>query len=297
VATAPTTQALDQPIRVNAWPSFCTAREQLDTHPGNELPIRSIPGLDAIRRAPGAGASGHPAHVYATDPSVDGSPSAARVIRIAVVEDESLFRDLLRLSLAQHPSIEVVGAFANPEDALHRIPDLGVDVVVLDIDLGASMNGVELGIRLRRAMPTLGLMLLSNHADPQLLSSLPRDVMGGWSYLLKRSVTNVDTLSRAIEGAAMGLLLLDPELTRRTRPRRSGPVSDLSPRQLEVLGLIAEGHSNAAIAARLTLSERSVENHVSRIYTILGVDATDRTAHARVMAVLQYLAGSVTVAN
>ena len=229
------------------------------------------------------------------DPAITSEPTATRVIRVAVVEDESLFRDLLRLSLVQHTSIEVVGTFASPEQALREVPELGVDVIVLDIDLGASMNGVELGIRLRRAMPTLGLMLLSNHADPQLLSSLPRDVMGGWSYLLKRSVTNVETLSRAIEGAAMGLLLLDPELTRRTRPRRSGPVSDLSPRQLEVLGLIAEGHSNGAIATRLTLSERSVENHVSRIYTILGVDATDRTNHARVMAVLQYLAGSVTV--
>ena len=221
----------------------------------------------------------------------------ARTVRLAVVEDESLFRDLLRLSLAQHPTIEVVGAFAEPNEALAAIPDMDLDVVVLDIDLGDGMNGVELGIRLRRLQPKLGVMLLSNHADPQLLASLPRDVMGGWSYLLKRSVTNVETLSRAIEGASMGLLLFDPELTRRTRPRRSGPLNQLSPRQLEVLGLIAEGHSNAAIARKLELSERSVENHVSRIYTSLGVDATDRTAHARVLAVLQYLEGSVTIAE
>ena len=216
--------------------------------------------------------------------------------RVALVEDEALFRDLLRVSLAQHEGIQVVGVFADPESALRDIPALHVDVAILDIDLASPMTGVELGVRLRRAQPELGIMLLSNHADPQLLSSLPRDVTGGWSYLLKRSVTNVDTLRRAIEGASMGLLLFDPELTRRTRPRRSGPLTELSPRQLEVLGLIAEGHSNAAIAEKLTLSERSVENHVSRIYTTLGVDATDRSAHARVIAVRRYLDGSVTVA-
>ena len=216
--------------------------------------------------------------------------------RVALVEDEALFRDLLRVSLAQHEGIQVVGVFADPESALRDIPELHVDVAILDIDLASPMTGVELGVRLRRSQPELGIMLLSNHADPQLLSSLPRDVTGGWSYLLKRSVTNVDTLRRAIEGASMGLLLFDPELTRRTRPRRSGPLTELSPRQLEVLGLIAEGHSNAAIADKLTLSERSIENHVSRIYTTLGVDATDRTAHARVVAVRRYLDGSVTVA-
>ena len=215
--------------------------------------------------------------------------------RVALVEDEALFRDLLRVSLAQESTLEVVGVFADPDTALREIPALGVDVAILDIDLGTSMTGVELGVRLRRHQPALGVMLLSNHADPQLLSSLPRDVSGGWSYLLKRSVTNVETLRRAIEGASMGLLLFDPELTRRTRPRRTGPLVELSPRQLEVLGLIAEGHSNGAIAAKLTLSERSVENHVSRIYTTLGVDATDRTAHARVMAVRLYLEGSVTI--
>jgi DNA-binding NarL/FixJ family response regulator len=230
----------------------------------------------------------------ATADTVQGE--AASVARVALVEDESLFRDLLRVSLAQESSLAVVASYADPVTALAEIPDLAIDVVILDIDLGTTMTGVELGVRLRRCVPSIGIMLLSNHADPQLLSSLPNDVAGGWSYLLKRSVTNVETLRRAIEGAAMGLLLFDPELTRRTRPKRTGPLNALSPRQLEVLGLIAEGHSNAAIAAQLTLSERSVENHVSRIYTTLGVDATDRSAHARVVAVRRYLDGTVTIA-
>ena len=220
---------------------------------------------------------------------------ATKTIRLAVVEDESLFRDLLCRSLDQTDGLEVKGDYADPDSAMAAIPTLGVDVVVLDIDLASPITGVELGIRLRRQMPDLGIMILSNHVDPQLLSSLPRDVMGGWSYLLKRSVTNVNTLSRAIEGAAMGLLVFDPELTRRTRPKPSGPLTRLSPRQIEVLALIAEGHSNGAIAEKLGLSERSVENHVSRVYTQIDIDATDRSAHARVMAVLLYLEGSITV--
>jgi DNA-binding NarL/FixJ family response regulator len=216
-------------------------------------------------------------------------------IRLALVDDESLFRDLLRRGLALTPGLEVLGAFATPDEALREIPTLAPDVAVLDIDLGASMTGVELGIRLRRTMPELGILLLSNHADPQLLSSLPDDVAGGWSYLLKRSITNLESLRRAIEGAAHGLLVFDPVLTRQTRPKKSGPLSGLSERQLEILALMAEGYSNGSIAEKIYLSERSVENHISRLYSALGVVGGDKTAHARVRAVLIYLEGSVTI--
>jgi DNA-binding NarL/FixJ family response regulator len=220
---------------------------------------------------------------------------SGRTIRLAVVEDESLLRDLLRTALGSYAGIEVIGDYERPADALEAIPGLDIDVVVLDIELGSDMNGIELGVRLRRMLPHIGILLLSNHADPQLLSSLPNDVIGGWSYLLKRSVTNVASLTRAIQGAASGLLVFDPELTRQTRPRKAGPTAALSARQREILGLIAEGYSNGAIADRLGLSERSIENHISRIYTTLGVDSTDRSVHARVRAVLTFVQDSVTV--
>jgi len=225
---------------------------------------------------------------------LDGWPND-RPIRIAVVEDEALLRDLLRSALGQYAGIDVIGDYPTATEALERIPKLAIDVVVLDIELGSDMNGIELGIRLRRMMSNIGVLILSNHADPQLLSSLPNDVIGGWSYLLKRSVTNVSSLTRAIQGAASGLLVFDPELTRQTRPRKAGPTAALSPRQREILGLIAEGNSNGAIAERLVLSERSIENHISRIYTALGIDATDRSVHARVRAVIAFMHDSVTV--
>jgi DNA-binding NarL/FixJ family response regulator len=218
-----------------------------------------------------------------------------RIVKLVLVDDEALFRDLLHRALGDASGVDVVGVFAGPDEALDRIPALRPDVAVLDIDLGAEMSGVELGIRLRRQMPGLGIMLLSNNADPQLLSSIPADVADGWSYLLKRSITNVDSLTRAIEGAADGLLVFDPALTRQTRPRPNGPIDKLSNRQREILALMAEGYSNRAIAEQVYLSERSIENHVSRLYVALGFDGGDRSAHARVKAVLAYLEGSITI--
>jgi DNA-binding NarL/FixJ family response regulator len=220
-----------------------------------------------------------------------------RIVRLALVDDEALFRDLLHRAFDASPGLEVLGAFGSPDEALQQIPALDPDVVVLDIDLGADMTGVELGIRLRRQSPGVGIVLLSNHADPQLLSSLPEDVSDGWSYLLKRSITNIGSLTRAIEGAADGLLVFDPALTRQTRPRPNGPIDQLSARQREILALMAEGFSNRAIAEQIFLSERSVENHISRLYVALGFDGADRSAHARVRAVLAYLAGSITVSE
>ena len=114
--------------------------------------------------------------------------------RVALVEDEALFRDLLRVSLAQHDGLQVVGVFADPDSALREIPTLHVDVAILDIDLASPMTGVELGVRLRRALPDLGIMLLSNHADPQLLSSLPSDVVAGYEVHAS-SVGGVDLFS------------------------------------------------------------------------------------------------------
>src|SRR5262245_53764439 len=150
-------------------------------------------------------------------------------VKLAVVEDESLFRDLLLRGLREHEAFDVVGDFADANSALTDIPGLEPDVVVLDIDLGPGMTGVELGVRLKRTMPGLGVLLLSNVVDPQLLTSIPSDVLGGWSYLLKRSVSDLSALARAIEGAADGLMVLDRSLARRTSPRRENALSNVSP--------------------------------------------------------------------
>jgi DNA-binding NarL/FixJ family response regulator len=214
-------------------------------------------------------------------------PADSRV-KVAIVEDEALLRSLLASTLATQATIEVLDTFPDAATAAARIPSLAPDVVTLDISLGPGKSGLELGLELRRALPNLGIVLLSNHYEPYLLASLPEDEFRGWSYLLKRSVVNVDTLVRAIHGSAAGLVVVDREITRARAASKSESAYGLTARQLEVLSLMAEGFSNAGIASRLFLSEKSVENHVSRIFQQLGISAA-REQHGRVIAVLRYL--------
>jgi DNA-binding NarL/FixJ family response regulator len=224
----------------------------------------------------------------------DGDRSEARVrgpIRLVVVEDEPLYRDLLCAWL-ERAGFVVVGVFADPESALRVAPALLPDVALLDIELGSSLSGVELGIGLRRSMPELGIVLLSNHARPQLLAVLPADVAGGWSYLSKRTVSNLGALNRAITGAAEGLVVFDAALTDVSVIKAGSVIGRLSPRQCQIVALIAQGYSNRAIAERLVLTEKSVENHITRIYQIVGIDALDPVNHQRVRMALLYMAST-----
>lgn len=213
----------------------------------------------------------------------------ARVIRLAVVEDEPLFRDLLTSALQASGEFVVEAAFDSGETAFDEIVALAPDVAVLDINLAGTMNGVQLGVQLRRAVPSIGIMLLSSLADPTVLASLPADVTGGWSYLLKGSASDVESVARAIRGAASGLMVIDPVLIAGVGRDQSGPIARLTARQVEVLQLIAEGFTNRAIAERMYVTEKSVENHLSRVYSALDIDASDKAMHPRVQAVLLYL--------
>jgi CheY-like chemotaxis protein len=106
--------------------------------------------------------------------------TATDKINLVIVEDESLYRDLLRVALSQHPNFHVVGAYGDGVAALEAMRHLDTDVAILDIDLRSALNGVQLGLLLRQRWPTLGIVLLSNHGDPQFLSSLPSEVLTGW---------------------------------------------------------------------------------------------------------------------
>jgi DNA-binding NarL/FixJ family response regulator len=220
------------------------------------------------------------------------SSSEPEKIRVALVEDEGLFRDLLRIVLSGSPRLEIVGAFGDAATALTEIPCLRPRVAILDIELGGSMTGIKLGLLLRQQMPEIGIVLLSNHSDPQFLPSLPPEAIAGWSYLLKKSIRDVESLERAIEGAAARFVVLDPQLARGLHPRTGSLLAALTPRQREVLGLIAEGYTNAAIAQALGLAEKSVENQVSLLYQQLAIDREDSSLHPRVKAVLLFLAES-----
>jgi DNA-binding NarL/FixJ family response regulator len=219
-------------------------------------------------------------------------------IRVAIVEDEPLYRGLLQQHLARHPRFEVVGAYADGAAALVGIPAVEADVVTLDIELPGGLDGIQAALSLRRQRPRLGIVILSNHADPRFLGTLPRDVTSGWSYLLKKSVSDVATLERAVESAAHGTVTLDPAIVAAMRPRAGAPLLRLTPRQREILGLVAQGLTNAAISQQLVLAEKSVENQLTAIYGELGIDRRESAAvHPRVSAVLAYLRDSRVTAS
>ena len=221
----------------------------------------------------------------------DDCPMAepAAALRVAIVEDDALFRDLLRLALAANPRYDVVDAAADAEAALERLPALRPDVAVLDIDLGTGASGIQLGMLLRERLPEIGIVLLSNHSVPRFLSTLPPESMAGWCYLLKKSVSDVAALARSLEGAAAGLVVLDPHLVSGRRPDQ-GPLAELTEREREILELIAQGYTNAAIAERLVLSARTVENRLNQLYHGLGLGSDRREFNPRVRAALLYLA-------
>jgi DNA-binding NarL/FixJ family response regulator len=226
--------------------------------------------------------------IVADAPLPPDNKSSEAPIRVVVVEDETLLRNLLVNALVTDNTIEVIADFADAQSALHAIPNDPPDVVVLDIALGRGMTGVQLGVELRNQLPRIGVMLLSNHYEPHLLSAVRDRSSLGWSYMLKGSVSNIEMIVRAIHGTAAGLVVIDPAINKMRVER--GPVGQhgLTRRQVDVLSLIAEGFSNAGIASRLFLSEKSVENHVSRIFQQLGISA-DQERHSRVNAALRYL--------
>lgn len=223
----------------------------------------------------------------------DTWPVAGTPLRLIVVEDESLFRDLLITGLvARVPDALVVAQFSTAEQAM----DDGVeaDVLLTDIDLGDGMDGLKLGIAMRRRKRVRGVTLLSNLAMPGLLTEIPLEVRGGWSYLLKTSVADLQQLALAIRGCAAGDVVVDSALTAALVPSQDSPLSALTPRQLEVLSLMANGWSNKRIAEELHVSVRTVESAISDILSALGIAGSAADINARVACVLVYLRHTVT---
>ncbi|MGH2366483.1 MAG: LuxR C-terminal-related transcriptional regulator [Chloroflexota bacterium] len=214
-------------------------------------------------------------------------------LRLAIVEDDDLYRDMLKIALARHPAVEVVGTFTDAESALAAMVKLAPDGVLVDVDLGRGMDGVSMGLALRRKLPRIAVVLLTNQILPHILSLLPEGSAAGWAYLHKRSVRDTDALARALEGAVHQLVVVDDQLVEARTPRPDGPIDRLSPRQRQVLELIVQGYSNAAIAEKLVIAPKSVEHHINQLYRELGIQTGGPGAiHPRVQAVLVYLKGS-----
>lgn len=216
-------------------------------------------------------------------------------IRILVVEADSLLRDMLRTVLGSEPRLQLVGATGDPAEAVRLAAAERPDVALVGLDADSEHDALAVAQSISGSRSTTRIVFLGEHPDRRTLAALPAFRAAGWSYLLRQSVTDVATLVRAIDGAAMGLVVLDP-LVVESLGRRETRLSALTKRQLEVLSLMAKGNNNAAIARALVLEEKSVENHINAIFGQLNL-SRDNAAHPRVKAVLLYLQESTGAAD
>ena len=207
-------------------------------------------------------------------------------IRVLVVEADSLFRDLLRTVLGVEPRLQLVGATGDAAEALALAAAQAPDVALVGLANDSEQDALAVAQAISASRANARIVFLGESPDRRTLAALPAFRAAGWSYLLRQSVGDVATLVRAIDGAAMGLVVLDP-LVVESLGRRDTRLSALTKRQLEVLSLMAKGYNNAAIAKSLVLEEKSVENHINAIFGQLNL--RDNSAHPRVKAVLLYL--------
>ncbi|MDQ1204416.1 LuxR C-terminal-related transcriptional regulator [Microbacterium sp. SORGH_AS_0862] len=206
-------------------------------------------------------------------------------LRIALVEDQPLYRDMLVGLLRAVPDFDLVVAAGSAAETAGFPRDL--DVALLDITLPDG-DGIEVGRRLQERQSSLSIVLLSAVDRLNTLLDVPEEQRRRWSYLSKTSALSAPSLVSALRASAGGRSVLDRELVERRRARPRGRLAALSTRQFEVLTLLAEGLTNTAIARRLNLADRSVDNHVNAVYSALGLGG-DAERNPRVSAVRIFL--------
>jgi DNA-binding NarL/FixJ family response regulator len=210
-------------------------------------------------------------------------------VRVVIGEDSALFREgLARLLVdAGH---QIVAKAADADELEAAVHDARPDVAIIDIRMPPQNadDGAQVARRLRSAYPDLGILLLSQHVETR--HSVALVASGGFGYLLKDRVLDVDDFLDALQRVASGGSALDPEVVTRLISMNSAhePLHTLTTREREVLALMAQGHTNAAIARRLFLSQRTVETHIAGLMAKLGIEP-DTDGHRRVLAVLAFL--------
>ncbi|MGH3449397.1 MAG: response regulator transcription factor [Haloechinothrix sp.] len=216
-------------------------------------------------------------------------------MKVVVAEDSYLIREGLRSLLAAQDEIDLVAAVSSLPELLAAVGRHAPDVVVTDVRMppGDSDEGVQAAESFARTHPDLGVVVLSQYVEPEWALRLFEPSAARRAYLLKERVGDVEQLGAAIRAVAGGGSVLDPLVVQalvgaRMKHVRS-PLSRMTPRETQVLGLMATGLSNAAIADRLVLSERAVEKHITSVLGKLGLDPEDAQIHRRVRAVLAYL--------
>ncbi len=215
-------------------------------------------------------------------------------LRVLLVDDAPLIREGIARLLGDE-GIAVVAQRSDAVGVLDAVDDLDPDVVVMDVRMPPThtIEGLHAAVELKEHRPEVGVLVLSQYVETHHAVNLLKSAHGGVGYLLKERITAHAELVDAIVRVADGGTVIDPEVVRTVldSPRRSDPLDRLTVREHEVLALLAEGHSNAAIADLLATSGRTIETHTSRIFTKLDLEATPST-HRRVLAVLAHLRAS-----
>lgn len=210
-------------------------------------------------------------------------------LRVVVADDSVLLREGLVRVLVE-AGHEIVGAYGDADSLLAEAAALAPDLAVLDVRMPPTFRdeGVRAAIRLRTDLPGTGILLLSQYVEVAYAQELLGAGSGGVGYLLKDRVASLAELADAIDRIADGGTVLDPEVVKQLLGRRNDPLTSLTPRELEVLQLMAEGRTNAAIGQTLFIGVGAVEKNVTAIFGKLGLEDSG-TDHRRVLAVLAWM--------
>jgi DNA-binding NarL/FixJ family response regulator len=212
-------------------------------------------------------------------------------IRVVIADDSVLLREGLARLLEEY-GFEVAGQAGDAEDLLRKVGAHKPDVAVVDVRMPPTHTdeGLRAAHKIRNDFPDTGVLVLSQYVEEAYALELLSQSTESTGYLLKDRVADVDSFTDAVRRVAGGGSALDPEVVALLlgRRRREDPLQSITPREREVLGLMAEGRSNAAIAEALVVTERAVEKHVTSIFSKLDLSPTVED-HRRVLAVLAYL--------
>jgi len=212
-------------------------------------------------------------------------------MRVAIADDEVLMREGLSRLLAE-AGLEVVATAGDPKELIRRVGLTRPDVTIVDIKMPPTHTdeGLVAAQQLRELHPDLGILVLSHYLDSRYAMRLLDDLPDGAGYLLKERVSDVAVLVDALGRVHEGECVVDPTIVSRLMSRRqdTGPLAELTPREREVLALMAEGYTNQTIRERLFLSPKTVEAHVRQIFLKLDLREAPEQHH-RVSAVLAFL--------
>ncbi|ACZ88926.1 MULTISPECIES: response regulator transcription factor [Streptosporangium] len=213
-------------------------------------------------------------------------------MRVVVADDAVLIREGL-IRLLEEFGCEVVAAVGDGDGLVEAVAEHRPDVSVVDVRMppGFTDEGLRAAVEARRRVPGAPMLILSQYVEVSYADDLLADARGAVGYLLKDRVVDVDDFMGGLRTVAAGGTIFDPQVVAQlmVRRRRDDPLALLTPREREVLGLMAEGRSNPAIGRQLVISDGAVEKHIRSIFAKLGLYAEDGDQHRRVLAVLAYL--------